>query len=41
VAEAMVVEKVMAMVEEMARAGEEEFTLETPVRIIAPTPSRT
>jgi len=35
------VEKVVAMVGEMVRAGEEEFNLGTPVRIIAPTPSHT
>jgi len=38
VAEATEVEKVVAMVGEMARAREEEFTLGTPVRLIAPTP---
>jgi len=39
--EDMAVEKVVAMVGEMARAGEEEFNLRTTVRIIAPTPSHT
>jgi len=41
VAEAMAVDKVVAMMGIMVRAREEEFTLRTPVRIIAPTPSHT
>jgi len=35
------VEKDVAMVEEMARAEEEEFTLMTPVNVIVQTPSHT